>query len=66
MAMERTGPNEDWPEVLDEYGVQFLVLGRHDDRDLLKLFRSQPGWAVDFEDKEAIIFARTEMAQIAA
>ena len=61
-----TGINEDWPAVLDEYGVQFLVLGRHDDSDLLKLFRSQPGWTVDFEDGEAIIFARADIAQVVA
>ena len=61
--MERTGINEDWPAVLDEYGVQFLILDRHDDSDLLKLFQSQPGWAVDFEDEEAIIFARADTAQ---
>jgi len=64
MAMEKTGINEDWPAVFDEYGVQFLVLGRHDDNDLLKLFRLQPGWAVDFEDEEAIIFARADTAQL--
>ena len=54
---------EDWPQVLDEYGVQFLVLNRHDDSDLLDLFRSQPGWMVDFEDKEAVLFARTDIPQ---
>ena len=63
MAMEKTGLNEDWPAVLDEYGVQFLMLDRRDDSDLLKLFRLQPGWAVDFEDEEAIIFARADTAQ---
>jgi hypothetical protein len=63
MAMERTDINEDWPAVLDEYDVQFLVLDRHGDSDLLKLFRSQRGWAVDFEDEEAIIFARADTAQ---
>ena len=50
--------------MLDEYGVQFLILDRHDDSDLLKLFQSQPGWAVDFEDEEAIIFARADTAQL--
>jgi len=63
MAMERTGLNEDWPAVLDEYGAQFLMLSRRDDSDLLKLFQAQPGWAVDFEDEEAIIFARADTAQ---
>ena len=64
MAKEKTGINEDWSAVFDEYGVQFLVLGRHDDSDLLKLFRLQPGWAVDFEDEEAIIFARADTGQL--
>jgi hypothetical protein len=63
MATERIGANEDWVEIFEKYGVQFLVLDRHDDSDLLKLFRSQPGWAVDFEDREALILAQTDTAQ---
>ncbi len=54
---------ENWPRVFDEYGVQFLVLDRHSDTDLLDLFRSQPGWALDFEDEEAAIFARADIPQ---
>ncbi|MBL7065958.1 MAG: hypothetical protein ISS49_17410 [Anaerolineae bacterium] len=61
---QETGMNEDWAGVLDEYGVQFLVLDRHDDSDLLTLFRSLPGWAVDFEDEEAVIFVRADIAQV--
>jgi hypothetical protein len=57
------GMDEDWPAVLDEYGVQFLVLGRHGDSELLELFQAQPGWAVDFEDEEATIFARADGTQ---
>jgi len=55
---------EDWPRVFDEYGVQFLILDRHDDNDLLSLFRSQSGWVVDFEDEEAVIFVRADIAQV--
>jgi hypothetical protein len=62
MTTERIGVNEDWVKIFEKHGVQFLVLGRHDDSDLLRLFRSQPGWAVDFEDEEAIIFARADTA----
>jgi hypothetical protein len=58
--MERTDANENWLKVLEEHSVQFLVLDPHTDSELLGLFRAQPGWAVDFEDKEAIIFARTD------
>lgn len=50
--------NEDWLEVLDEYGVEFLALDLHSDSDLVRFFRSQPGWAVDFEDEEAVLFVR--------
>jgi len=60
---QETGTNEDWPGMLDVYGVQFLILDRHDDTDLLDLFRSQPGWTVDFEDEEAVIFARADISQ---
>jgi hypothetical protein len=62
MATERISANEDWVETFDKHGVQFLVLSRHDDGDLLKLFQTRPDWAVDFEDEEAIIFARADTA----
>jgi hypothetical protein len=53
-----TAINVDWPQVLDAYGVEFLVLDPHDDRELLDLFRSQPGWRVDFEDEEMALLVR--------
>jgi hypothetical protein len=58
-----TAISVDWPEVLDAYGVEFLVLDPHDDRELLSLFRSQPGWAVDFEDEEMALLVRAEGVQ---
>jgi hypothetical protein len=54
--------DENWLDVFDEYGVQFLVLGSQEDGDMVDLFRSQPDWRVDFEDGEAIIFARVAAA----
>ena len=60
---QETGTNGDWVGALDEYGVQFLILDTHSDGDLLNLFRSQPGWNIDFEDGEAVIFARTDIPQ---
>ena len=52
---------KDWRGAFDEHGVQFLVLDRHGDSDLLKIFRSQSGWTVDFEDEEAVIFGRISL-----
>ncbi len=56
----QSGMNENWPGMFDEYGVQFLILDRHEDGDLLNLFQAQPGWVVDFEDEGAVIFARVD------
>lgn len=56
--LRETDTAEDWLRVFNEYDVQFLVLDPCSDSDMVKLVRSQPGWRVDFEDGEAIIFAR--------
>ena len=63
-AAREIDTSQDWSRVLVEHGVECLVLDRHGDRDLLDFFRSQPGWTVDFEDGEAAIFVRTDIAQV--
>jgi hypothetical protein len=35
------------------------VLNQSQDKKLIKTLRRQPGWSVDFEDKEAVIFTRS-------
>ena len=60
---QKTGVNEDWLGVFDEYDVRFLILDRHDDSNVLELFRSRSGWKIDFEDEEAVIFARADANQ---
>jgi hypothetical protein len=59
---QETGLNKRWLGLLDEYGVQFLALDLHSDSGLVELIRSQPGWTVDFEDGEGVLFARTGIA----
>ena len=56
--------NENWLRVLDEHSARFLVLNLRSEGDMVKFFRSQPGWSVDFEDGESIIFARNEAGQV--
>jgi len=58
---QETGIYEDWLAVFREYGVQFVTLDRDTDSDLLELLRSQPGWTVDFEDREAVLFIRADI-----
>jgi len=54
---------EDWPEVLDRYGVQYLVLDIEDDGELLRQFRAEPQWMVDLEGRDSVLLARTRMRQ---
>jgi hypothetical protein len=63
MTVGRTITNEDWLGIIEEHSVQFLVLDPHTDSALVGLFRSQPRWTVDFEDEEAVLFARTDAVQ---
>jgi hypothetical protein len=46
----------EWLSALEKSGVQFLVLDRHSDSELLERLRSRPGWTVDYKDGEAVIF----------
>jgi hypothetical protein len=48
---------DDWLRLFEKEHVQFIILDRQDDAELLKVIHSQPRWIVDFEDDQAAIFA---------
>lgn len=50
--------NDNWSHVLEKHGIQFVVLSRSQDKKLVKALRFRPGWLVDFEDQNTVIFAR--------
>ncbi len=54
------GTSEHLLGLLDEHDVQFLALDIRGDSNLVKVFRSQPKWMVDFEDQEAVLFVRSD------
>jgi hypothetical protein len=54
------GTKAHWLGMLDQYRVRYLLLDTRDDRDLVKLFRSLPGWDIDFEDQETVLFMRNQ------
>jgi hypothetical protein len=58
-ATQLGGRSDGWQAVLDRYGVQFLILNKERDGKLMSLVRSQPGWAVDFEDEASVLFSRS-------
>jgi hypothetical protein len=57
---QSTGLDMDWGTVLDQHGVQYLALDLDKDDDLFQLFRSDPRWAIHFEDDEGVLLARTD------
>jgi hypothetical protein len=59
----RYGRLERWLATLDTHGVQFLILDKERDATLLQLVRSRPGWIIDFEDNESVLFTRIRALQ---
>lgn len=49
--------------TLDKSQIEFLALDCQSDSELIKLFRSHPSWIVNFENKEAVLFARAASGQ---
>jgi hypothetical protein len=57
---QSTGLQLDWGTILDQHGVQYLALDLYEDANLFRSFRSDPRWAVYFEDGEGVLLARTD------
>jgi hypothetical protein len=52
---------ERWPGLLQEFDVQFLVLDRDHDAELLGLFEAHPSWAIDSQDDQSVLLVRTDV-----
>jgi len=52
--------NADWLERFREQDVRFVVLSQDQDRQLIRSMLRHPGWSVDLEDDETVIFCRTD------
>jgi hypothetical protein len=64
---QASGPRpEQWPGLLDELDVRFLVLDANRDAGLLELFQAHPGWAIDFQDDQSVLLVRTNSEVSAA
>ena len=57
--MQLGGRFDGWLAVLDRYRVQYLILSKKRDSELLSLVRVRPGWEVDFEDEASVLFSRS-------
>jgi hypothetical protein len=48
----------DWPEVLDRYGVNTLVLSKTAMPSLVRFVGESPGWNKTYEDSMGVVFVR--------
>jgi hypothetical protein len=58
LAME-VGRLDSWLAILDRYGVQYMILDKELDGNLISLVQSQPDWTVDFSDEASMLFSRS-------
>jgi len=54
------GRLDGWLAAFDRHRVQYLILNKKRDSELLSLVRGQPGWAVDVEDEASVLFSRSQ------
>jgi hypothetical protein len=54
---------EEWPGLLEEFDVQFLMLDTDHDCELFALFRAHPGWAIDSQDDRSVLLVRSDVSQ---
>jgi hypothetical protein len=52
---------EQWPALLDDFKVDFLMLDAERDSELLGLFQAHPGWAVGSQDDQSVLLVRTDV-----
>jgi hypothetical protein len=52
---------EGWPGWLEEFDVQFLMLGTDHDAELLEILRPDPRWSIDSQDEQSVLLVRTDV-----
>ena len=51
-------PNARWQALLDQYGVDYVVLDTAESADLIASMRASSAWRVDYADDQAVLFSR--------
>jgi hypothetical protein len=50
---------DQWLAALEAYDVQYVILDTERDGELLRTVQSNPGWIIDFQEGNSMLFART-------
>ena len=53
----------DWLALFEQEKVQYAILDRRADSELLRMLRRQCGWSIDMEDRGSVILVRNDMGQ---
>ena len=56
-----TFPRADWRDLLDRYGIGYMVLWKNAENGLIEAARWDAGWRIDYEDDAAVVFVRNEV-----
>ncbi len=49
---------EGWQQIVDRWDIRVMVLSREQQRGLISVIGNDPGWHLDYQDKEGLIFTR--------
>jgi hypothetical protein len=52
-------PGANWRELLTQYDITYAVLSQTEQPDLIADLRREPGWQLDYEDDQAVVFVRS-------
>lgn len=50
-----------WLARFQECDVKYLALDPDEDRGLIQLLRSRPEWTLDFQDRQGVLFVRSDV-----
>src|SRR5579859_5221614 len=60
--LEIVFPSTRWRTLLDKYDIQYMALATDDSPDLIADVRIDPGWRLDYEDDQAVVFSRSVLS----
>jgi len=52
-------PTPRWRALLDKYAITYVVLDTNEQSELITDLRQEPGWRLDYEDDQAVVFSRS-------
>jgi hypothetical protein len=60
--LEIAFPTTRWRALLDRYDISYVVLNSVDEASLVADLRVEPGWHLDYEDAQGVVFTRAPSA----